>query len=64
MARQVEYLCNTCGYTYTSIDKIFWIDDKGEVIIKPLVMSTSAESANASVKGFLQNISVMNVKNS
>ncbi|MDO5859327.1 hypothetical protein [Methanobrevibacter sp.] len=52
MARQVEYLCNTCGYTYTSIDKIFWIDDKGEVIIKPLVMSTSAESANASVKGF------------
>ena len=52
MARQVEYLCNTCGYSYTSIDQIFWIDDAGEIIIKPLVMSSSAESANAAVKGF------------
>lgn len=52
MARQVEYLCNTCGYTYTSIDRIFWIDDNGNVIVKPLVMSSSAESSNVPVKGF------------
>ena len=37
MARRVEYLCNTCGYTYTSIDEIFWIDETGQVNIKPLV---------------------------
>lgn len=55
MARQVEYLCNTCGYTYTSIDQIFWIDEVGQVTVKPLVMSTSAESSNAPVKGFFAN---------
>lgn len=55
MARQVEYLCNTCGYTYTSIDQIFWIDELGQVIVKPLVMSTSAESSAAPVKGFFAN---------
>lgn len=52
MARQVEYSCNTCGYSYTSIDQIFWIDETGKVIVKPLVMSTSAESSDAPVKGF------------
>ena len=52
MARRVEYLCNTCGYTYTSIDEIFWIDETGQVNIKPLVKSTSAESSIAPVKGF------------
>ena len=55
MARRVEYLCNTCGYTYTSIDEIFWIDDDGNVNVKPLVMSTSAESSDAPVKGFFAN---------
>ncbi|WP_405264464.1 hypothetical protein [Methanobrevibacter sp.] len=52
MARRVEYLCNSCGYTYTSIDEIFWIDETGQVNIKPLVKSTSAESSIAPVKGF------------
>ena len=52
MARRVGYLCNTCGYTYTSIDEIFWVDDSGHVIVKPLVKSTSAESSNAAIKGF------------
>lgn len=52
VARRVGYLCNTCGYTYTSIDEIFWVDDFGHVIVKPLVKSTSAESSNAAIKGF------------
>lgn len=52
MARRVGYLCNTCGYTYTSIDEIFWVDDSWHVIVKPLVKSTSAESSNAAIKGF------------
>lgn len=52
MARRVEYLCNTCGYSYTSIDEIFWIDGDGQVTVKPLVMSSSAESSTAPVKGF------------
>lgn len=55
MARQVEYLCNTCGFSYTSIDQIFWIDESGQVIVKPLLISTSAESFDASVKGFFTN---------
>lgn len=55
MARQVEYLCHNCGFSYTSIDQIFWIDDDGQVIIKPLVKSTSAESYDALVKGFFAN---------
>ncbi|WP_407423157.1 hypothetical protein [Methanobrevibacter sp.] len=55
MARQVEYVCENCGYSYTSIDKIFWIDETGQVIVKPLVKSTSAESHDAPVKGFFTN---------
>lgn len=55
MARKVEYSCNTCGYSYTSIDQIFWIDETGRVIVKPLVKSTSAESSSAPVKGFFAN---------
>ena len=55
MARQVEYICETCGYTYTSIDQIFWIDETGQVIVKPLLMSTSAESQDSPIKGFFAN---------
>lgn len=55
MARKVEYLCHTCGFTYTSVDQIFWIDENGQVIVKPLVMSASSESSNAPVKGFFAN---------
>ena len=55
MARQVEYSCNTCGFSYTSIDQIFWIDETEQVIVKPLVKSSSAQSYNASVKGFFAN---------
>lgn len=55
MARQVEYLCHNCGFSYTTIDQIFWIDESGEIIVKPLVKSTSAESSDALVKGFFAN---------
>ena len=55
MARKVEYLCHTCGFSYSSVDQIFWIDETGQLIIKPLVMSSSAESSNAPVKGFFTN---------
>ena len=55
MARQAEYVCHTCGFSYTSVDQIFWIDENGQVIVKPLVMSTSAESSAAPVKGFFAN---------
>lgn len=55
MARQVEYVCETCRYTYTSIDQIFWIDETGKVIVKPLLMSSSAESQDAPIKGFFTN---------
>lgn len=52
MARRVEYLCNTCEFSYTSIDQIFWIDEEGHVIVKPLVKSSSIESSQSPVKGF------------
>jgi hypothetical protein len=55
MARRVEYSCRTCGYSYTSIDEIFWIDETGQVIVKPLVKSSSAESFDAPAKGFFAN---------
>lgn len=52
MARQVDYGCDNCGYEYSSIDEIFWIDDALNVHIEPLLMSTSAESSEAPVKGY------------
>lgn len=52
MARKIEYSCRTCGYSYSTIDQIFWIDETGQVIVKPLVKSSSAESYDAVVKGF------------
>ena len=52
MAKRTEYMCNTCGYTYTSIDEIFWLDEDGKIVVKPLLKSTSSESYNAPIKGF------------
>ena len=55
MARQTEYLCPTCGFCYTSIDQIFWIDESGQIIVKPLGMSASAQSYESPIKGFFAN---------
>lgn len=52
MARQVEYGCDSCGFEMTSIDEIFWIDEDLNIHIKPLLVSTSAESSDAPVKGY------------
>ena len=52
MAREILYGCGNCGYELISIDKIFWIDDQLAIHVKPLVMSTSAESSEAPVKGY------------
>ena len=52
MATKTEYMCNTCGYSYTSIDEIFWLDEDGKIVVKPLLMNTSAENYNAPIKGF------------
>lgn len=55
MARKVDYVCNNCGYDYTSVDKIFWIDEFLSLHVEPLLMSTSKESSDAPVKGYFTN---------
>ena len=52
MAREVEYVCDSCGFSFKAMDKIFWIDDDLEVHVEPLLKSTSALSSEAPVKGF------------
>ena len=52
MATRVTYVCDTCGYSYTSVNEIFWLDENGKLVIKPLVINTSTESYNAPLKGF------------
>ena len=52
MARQVDYECMNCGYELSSVDEIFWIDDGLDIHIEPLLMTTSAISSEAPVKGY------------
>ena len=52
MARELEFVCDSCGYSFKSIDKIFWIDDDLMVHVEPLLKSTSAESSEAPIKGY------------
>lgn len=52
MATKVTYVCNTCGYSYTSVNEIFWLDENGKIVIKPLTRATSAESYSSPLKGF------------
>ncbi len=52
MARQVDYICDKCGHSYTSVDQIFWIDEILTLHVEPLLMSTSDESYDAPVKGY------------
>ena len=55
MARKVDYYCSNCGYRYTSIDKIFWIDEFFTLHVEPLLLNTSKESSDAPVKGYFAN---------
>ena len=62
MAKRIEYMCDTCGYTYTSIDEIFWLDEDGKIVVKPLLKSTSSESYNSPIKGFFAKYYCYNCK--
>lgn len=55
MARKIDYVCDNCGTTYSSIDQIFWIDEILTFHVEPLLMMTSNESSNAPVKGYFTN---------
>ena len=52
MAREVVYGCDSCGFEFTSIDEIFWIDEGLNIHIEPLLVSTSEISSEAPVKGY------------